>query len=182
MSKILQCHSKGDKRFSPLFCYISAFKVTDTIENHYQMSKIFEIDGIEQCPNDFMQAKDWQLLIKKGNSNIKRNNEEFVLPNGDRFPIKYQVYGWYSSLWLKYLDLHPELVAYASEFDDYVDIFKHNFPLCQADCIRLYCKQGRQALLDTCKDFLDLVRVKYAKPTRPHSSDYSINYRIWKAE
>lgn len=158
MDKILQCHSKGDKRFSPLFCWIEAFKINDTIENHYQKSKIFIFDEEEKSPKDWYEAKTWQDAIKKGSVEFKRNEEEFILPNGRRYPIKYQVYGWYSSLWLKYLDQKPELVEYASGFDDYVDIFKHSFPLCQADCIRLYCKQGRQALLDTCCEFLELIR------------------------
>jgi hypothetical protein len=31
--KILQCHTKGDKRFSPFCCYISAFNLTKSIED-----------------------------------------------------------------------------------------------------------------------------------------------------
>lgn len=150
--KILQCHSRGDTRFSPLFCYVDAFSVNDTIENHYQKSKLFMINGEWTYASNWKEAK----LLEK--SNVPRNREVFRLPNGLDVPIEFQVYGWYSGLWLKYLDRNPELCKMASGYDDYEDIFKHSFPLCQADCIRLYCKQGRNALMETCSEFFRWVK------------------------
>ena len=38
---ILECSSKGDKRFSALYAKVSVNNVLDTIENHYQKSKVF---------------------------------------------------------------------------------------------------------------------------------------------
>lgn len=150
--RVLQCHSKGDRRFSPFFCTVAAFGVTDSIEDHYQKSKVFVLNGEELVrPADWRHAKS---LKKRGLPMW----QEFCLPNGRYAPGRFHVFGWYASLWLKYLDSHPALVAEASTYDEYEDIFKHSFPLCQADCIRLYCKQGRRALLAHCADFFAWLR------------------------
>ena len=163
--RILQCHSKGDKRFSPFFCYVTAFGVRDSIENHYQKSKVFyRRDLLQRIPVlTWRDAKDFQK-----DPNLEKDMTKFILPNGLLCPIEYQVYGWYSSLWLKYLDSNPDLVEEAKEFDDYEDIFKHNFPLCQADCIRLYCKYGREALFEASKDFLIYLRDRYGQSKTPN--------------
>jgi hypothetical protein len=73
--KILQCHTKGDKRFSPFCCYVEAFKVTRSIENHYQCAKRFK--GMPH-PQSWRDAKQWQ---KRG---IERICLE--LPNGLQLP------------------------------------------------------------------------------------------------
>ena len=36
---ILECSSKGDKRFSALYAKVKVFGVYDSIENHYQNCK-----------------------------------------------------------------------------------------------------------------------------------------------
>ena len=52
-------------------------------------------------------------------------------------------------LWVKYLDNNPELVEYASEYDDYNDMFKGRYTVnCQADVIRQYIKQGRSSIMN----------------------------------
>jgi hypothetical protein len=157
--KILQCDSKGDKRFSPFFCRLEAFGVRDSIEDHYQKSKVFVTEGGELVhPADWREAKKMQKPPPHGLGLALF--PEFRLPNGWYCPGKFHVFGWYSSLWLKYLDSHPELVEFASGFNEFHDRFKGSFPLCQADCVRLYCKQGRPALLETCKEFLDWARAQ----------------------
>jgi hypothetical protein len=61
--RILQCHSKGDGRFSPFNCYLEAFGFRDSIENHYQCSKIFDISGVpgviqnKAVPSNWREAK-----------------------------------------------------------------------------------------------------------------------------
>jgi hypothetical protein len=150
--RILQCHSRGDKRFSPFFCTVKAFGVSDSIENHYQKSKLFKIDNKWTTPLTWKEAKEWEQ------HEVYRNKDLFKLPNGKIAPIEFQVFGFYSGMWLKYLDANPELTAMASSFDDYEDIFKGDFPLCQADCVRLYCKEGRRALLATCEEFFKWIK------------------------
>ncbi len=157
--RVLQCHSRGDTRFSPFFCTVEAFGVKRSIEEHYQCSKVFRKNPQDTSifiPINWREAKSMEK-----SKEFVRDLEFFMLPaDVILHPIKYHVYGWYSSLWLKYLDLNPKLVEEASTYDDYEDVFKWDFPLCQADCIRLYCKQGRQALLDTCQEFFDYLKEK----------------------
>jgi hypothetical protein len=64
----------------------------------------------------------------------------------------------YISLWLKYLLQHPKLVAIASEYDEFVDIFKGSFPFCQADVIRKVVQDGVESLKPMCEEFLELCR------------------------
>lgn len=150
--RVLQCHSKGDRRFSPFFCHLTAFGVRDSIEDFYQKSKVFvRPDGELVFPSGWREAKQLQKPPPHGEG--LPLYEEFRLPNEMFVPIRYHIFGWYASLWLKYLDEHPALVEEAKTYDEYEDIFKGNFPLCQADCVRLYCKGGREALLGHCRGF-----------------------------
>lgn len=164
--KILECSSQGDKRYSPFFTWVVAFGVRDSIENHYQKSKVFVADDGELLsPVDWKQAKTFQKPQPWGMGLPVW--PEFKLPNGLYAPKKFHVHGWYSSLWLKHLDENKDLVEYAKTFDDYHDKFKGSFPLCQADCIRLYCKSGREALLETCKEFIQWLKSQStAQPSR----------------
>lgn len=135
---------------------MTAFGTFDTIENLYQRSKVF-VDGDElRFPIDWREAKYLQKPKPYGAGLMRW--PEFRLPNGVYVWNSFHVFGWYTGLWLKYLDEHPDLVAYAATFDDFHDPFKGNFPCCQADCVRLYAKHGREALADTCKEFFDLLR------------------------
>ena len=76
-----------------------------------------------------------------------------VVINGKEMDKKYLT-PFYKLLWVKYLDQHSELVEYASQFDDFHDIFKgKNTINCQADVVRQYIKQGRKSIMEE-----DLVR------------------------
>lgn len=148
--KILQCHTKGDKRFSPFCCYVMAFGVNKSIENHYQTAKRFE--G-QLPPTDWKSAKAMQ---KVGYKRIG-----FELPNGlwlpsDTVKVDDLAVQFYIALWYKYLLLNPQLITIASEYDEFEDIFKGKFPFCQADVIRKCVKEGVESLKPMCADFWSL--------------------------
>jgi O-acetyl-ADP-ribose deacetylase (regulator of RNase III) len=150
--KILQCHTKGDKRFSPFCCYLSAFNLTKSIEDHYQSAKRFE--G-KPAPKNWREAKAMQ---KAG---IKRIG--FELPNGIWLPPDTNnttdlAVQYYIALWYKYLKLNPHLIEYASQFEQFEDIFKGKFPFCQADIIRQSVQHGIESLKPMCEKFMTLCR------------------------
>lgn len=137
---VLECSSKGDKRFSAYYAYVEAFGEYASIEQHYQACKR-AADGSHlkkgQCP-------DYIIL------NQSMLGKEFLTP-------------WYKLLWVKYLDQHPELVAYAKTFEDFHDMFKgHHTVNCQADVIRQYVKQGRSSIMQEplVQDLLVVLRRK----------------------
>ena len=88
---------------------------------------------------------------------------------------------WYYYLWLRYLDDHPELAEYASQFDVFNDMFRGKSMNCQTDCIQIYVKEGREALAARCSrrkcDFVDGLRLSTLFPRSsafgptPHQSD-----------
>jgi hypothetical protein len=148
--KTLQCHTKGDQRFSPFCCYVEAFGIKRSIEDHYQSAKRFEN---QPNPNNWRDAKAYQKM------GIKRIG--FELPNGLWLPPETNkttdlAVQYYIALWYKYLRLNPHLIEYASQFDDFVDIFKGKFPFCQADVIRQSVQHGIDSLKPMCEDFLKL--------------------------
>lgn len=150
--KILSCHSRGDKRFSPFFCRLEAFGTVRSIKEHYQLAKRFQ--G-KPAPRSWREAKAWQ---KEGIARLG-----FELPNGLWLPpdtrrVDDLAVQFYIALWLKYLRLHPELIAVASEYDEFEDIFKGSFPFSQADIIRQTVRFGVDSLKPMCESFLDLCR------------------------
>ncbi|MDB9315610.1 hypothetical protein PN462_21030 [Spirulina sp. CS-785/01] len=148
--KVLQCHSKGDLRFSPFFCQVSFAGVKRSIETHYQCAKRFKFAPI---PKSWKEAKDYQ---KAGFERLG-----FQLPNGlylppDTYEVQDLAVQFYIALWYKYLRLHPQLIEYASQFDEFEDIFKGQFPFSQADVIRQAVQEGIESLKPLCSDFLNL--------------------------
>lgn len=134
--RVLACHSKGDKRFSALVAVVDVLGVRASIETHYQTAKRFV--GKEP-PTTWRDGKG-------------RRADWFEIA-GRRFPVEL-LPQFYTLLWVKYLDAHPELVEYADSFDDYEDIFTASGHVSQADCIRKYCQKGRAALLAECQEFI----------------------------
>ncbi len=130
--QILECSSRGDRRFSALFARIEVFGRRASIEEHYQMSKRFP-----EPPRSWREAKGRRPM--------------HLEINGKTFPTSYLT-AWYALLWLLYLDAHPELVEYARKFDDFRDSFARPGRNSQAEMVRLYVKQGRGALLGVCSD------------------------------
>lgn len=137
MEKILECSSKGDKRFSALYAEVSVFGKKDTIENHYQLSKrLLSSDGILFIPKDIKEIKGKQPI--------------FFEINGKKFDILHLT-AYYSLLWVKYLDDNKELVSYAQDFDDFSDIFRGKSVNCQSDIIKSYIKEGRSSIMESEK-------------------------------
>lgn len=113
--KILECSTRGDKRFSAFGAYITINGRTDCIENIYQCSK---------------RTKDGDIAGKG------RPFSYFICPFcGLKFP-KEDVSDLYKGLWIVYFNEHPELLEYASEFDGYNDMFRGRSTNCQADVVR----------------------------------------------
>lgn len=140
--KILECSTKGDKRFSALCAKVTMFGKTQSVENWYQLSKNFN----GKKPKSFKQAKYIQHLGYKPTS---------FYVNDSEFDIKY-LSSWYKILWIKYLDSNPDLVEYAKQFDDFHDVFKNKNTInCQADIIKQYIKEGRRSLINECDEFIN---------------------------
>lgn len=123
MFKRLECSSAGDRRFSALYAQVTIRGKTDTIERWYQ-----------SCKRDASG-----LVPGKG-----RAVAYVLCPfSGRRFqpsaltPI-------YQSLWIKYLDAHPELVAYAKGFDIFTDQFRGRATNVSADVIRAYVRDSEK--------------------------------------
>ena len=130
---ILECSSRGDKRFSAFYAYVKVNGVNDSIEHHYQNAK--------------------RPIPKKG------AKPEYLEIGGNHYPTSCLT-AWYLLLWVKYLDEHPELVEFAKQFDDFHDMFVGAHTLnSQADAVRLYVKQGRKSIMQRqdVQDFLHLM-------------------------
>ncbi|WP_429909438.1 DarT1-associated NADAR antitoxin family protein [Geobacillus thermodenitrificans] len=137
---MLECSSKGDKRFSAFYAKVNVWGKYDSIENHYQLCKRFG----NEVPKTWRDAKGRQPT--------------YIELKGKVFDTKYLTY-WYKLLWLKYLDENPHLVEYAKQFDDFSDMFKgKNTINCQADVIRQYVKEGRESIINECKELIDLLK------------------------
>lgn len=133
--KTLECSSKGDKRFSAFYAKVSFNGVVDSIENHYQSVKR------DENGNKIGKGKKVDHII----INEHKLNPFFLTP-------------FYKLLWVKYLDNNPDLVAYASEFDDFNDMFRGRSINCQADVIRDYVRYERDYILNSF-DVKELISV-----------------------
>lgn len=127
--KILNCSSRGDKRFSAFYARVSVFSKIDSIENHFQLSK--RING-RPAPTT------WR--------DMKGKRPDYFVVGQHRIPAEL-LSAWYALLWVKYLDAHPELVQYAKGFDSFYDPFAKPGRNNQAEVIRAYVKDGRNAIM-----------------------------------
>ncbi|WCF11687.1 macro domain-containing protein (plasmid) [Paenibacillus thiaminolyticus] len=155
--KILECSTKGDKRFSALYAkvqvIVNGVKSFDSIEVHYQNSKEYlDEQGNFVKAKDWKEAKHWQHLGKKP---IRMNI------NGKIFPLDFHSQ-YYKMLWVKYLDSNPDLVTFASQYDDFTDSFRReNTMNCQADVIRQFIKEGRNSVLSDCQPLILALKGDY---------------------
>lgn len=125
----LECSSRGDSRFSALTAGLTIAGVQDSIEGHYQKAKRF---GSAPPPQSWRAGKG-----------RRPTHFEFL----ERpIPLEYSR-GFYDLLWIKYLDTHPELVAYAAQFTDFHDVFARPGRVSQAESIRQYLHDGRTTML-----------------------------------
>lgn len=111
--KTLQCHSKGDKRFSAMYAQVKIGNEIKTIEKWYQESK-----------------RD-----KYGNIPGKGKHVDYMVWNNQTYSAV-SLSTLYNKLWELYFEQNPELLEYACGFDDFVDIFKGKSINNQADVIR----------------------------------------------
>lgn len=119
--KVLECSSAGDKRFSAMYAVVEYMGIEDTIEKHYQKSKRF-ISG--------------ENYIAMDNAEGKKVDACEVFGCLYEPSILTMFYSW---LWCKYFNSHPELLEYAKGFDKFNDRFKGQSINCQADIIEKLC-------------------------------------------
>lgn len=155
--KVLECSSKGDKRFSALYAQVHVNGVFDTIENHYQKAKLFKDKN-----GKLKQVGDWREAKGKKPVAFLISNYQLPLSFGLMF---------YKLLWYKYLKSNPELEEVLLEYDDYNDIFTSKTAYCnQAEVIKDYIQdshgvkynkedRGKQ-LKKSCKPLLDILNNK----------------------
>ncbi len=130
--KVLECSSRGDRRFSALYAQVEVCGRLAAIEEHYQLAKRFP-----WAPRHWREAKG-----------LRPTHLEIC---GKQFPVSYLT-AWYALLWVLYLDQHPELVEHARQFDGFRDSYARPGCNSQARMIELYAKHGRESLLKLCSD------------------------------
>lgn len=118
--KVLECSSRGDRRFSALFAKISIKGKEKSIEEIYQDSKRTE-DGKKAG-----KGKPFDYVICPF--------------TGDKLPAE-EASNLYKGLWITYFTRNPDLVEYAKGFDEFHDMFRGKDTVnCQADVIAAYIK------------------------------------------
>lgn len=95
--KVLECSSRGDKRFSAMYAKIG----DETIEGVFQSRKL----GANGRP------------VGKGRKPV------YVLINGERHEDISLLSELYYALWHHYLTKRPRLIAVLEEYDGYTDMF-----------------------------------------------------------
>ena len=110
----LECSSKGDKRFSAFYASVIINGKIASIERWYQNAK--------RDANDSIPGKGRRVAY-------------MINPfNGHKLPASC-LSDFYKTLWIRYLNAHPELLEYASKFDTFTDMFRGHCINCQADVI-----------------------------------------------
>ncbi|HDR7922454.1 MULTISPECIES: DarT1-associated NADAR antitoxin family protein [Bacillus] len=153
---VLECSTKGDKRFSALSAKVSVHDVFDTIENHYQKSKVFKDES-----GSYYTCKKWENAKGKKPVACKIGNTILSIEYLSMF---------YELLWYKYLKSNEYLIDVLAKFDEYHDMFKSKKSIvCQADTIREYMKNENdewyakdergKALLEKCKPLNQALRI-----------------------
>lgn len=155
---VLECSTKGDKRFSAFNCYIKLFGVEDVIEFHYQLSK-----RNEKVPEPDLFG-DWAHKFNYLKT-MRGKSVDYIEIGGKKFDAEL-LPQFYHLLWAKFLDNNKELVKYLQIFDDYNDIFKGRSRSCQSDSIRTYIKEGREILLTHCKDLAIALQNTFKRNTQ----------------
>lgn len=122
--KVLECSSRGDRRFSALYATVTIKGKEQSIEQWYQNAKR-TADGKRAG-----KGKPFDYII-----------DPFT---GDKLPAK-DASDLYRGLWITYLSKKPDLVEYASQFDEFHDMFRSSkMENCQADVIEAYVKGDRE--------------------------------------
>jgi len=119
---ILECSSKGDKRFSAFYATVTVDGKLDTIENHYQLAKRF---------GNFI-PKTWR--------DAKGRKPTHFEVHGKKYPLE-KLSLFYDLLWWQYLDNNQNLVEDLLKYDGYKDSFAKKGCNDQASSISRYLKK-----------------------------------------
>lgn len=101
-TKVLECSSRGDKRFSPIYAKVAIHGKEKSIEEWYQSSKR-SADGKKVGRNE--------------------DFEYFVDPYTNDKLSKTEAPYFYRGLWITYLKNNPDLVEFASQYDEFSNIY-----------------------------------------------------------
>ena len=120
--KVLECSSRGDRRFSALYAKVTIRGKERSIEEFYQDAK--------RTSNGKKAGKGKPF-------------DYIVCPfTGDKLPAG-EASNLYKGLWITYFTKNPDLVEFAKGFDEFHDIFRSESTVnCQADVIASYVKRG----------------------------------------
>lgn len=121
--KILECSLQGDARFVAEYARVEIYGEEKSIDEHFQQRKRF-----------LNQAGQWEVFQTE---QAKGQRPLAFEIGGMILPVRYGMM-YYILLWVKFLETHPELVAYLETFDDYQDSTKQGTRLTGADVIRMY--------------------------------------------
>ena len=151
--KILECSRAGDSRFSAMIAKVLVNGIDDTIENHYQKSKVF----LDEYGNFYTVSSSKEAKGKKPVA--------FKI-SGYYLPLSYGAM-FYDLMWCKYLRANPNLEDVLEQYDDYSDKYKSKIAYnCQADSIRKYMQRDGillprsergKDLMYSCKPLLDFL-------------------------
>lgn len=129
--KVLECSSRGDKRFSPVYAKIS-------------------IRGKEQSIEEFfLNARRTEDGKRAGRD---KPFDYIICPfTGDKLPAK-DAADLYRGLWISYFNKNPDLVEYAAQFDDFSNAFhKDGLFSAHEEVIGAYVKGDRDRYVATVK-------------------------------
>lgn len=126
--KILECSSKGDRRFSAFYAKVVVGGVLQSIEDHYQLAKRFRQGVWIIRPHTWRDAKGKKPV-------------HFDIA-GKAYPVEL-LSEFYYALWHRFLSERPDLVEFLKGFDGYTDMFARPGGNSQAECIRAYVKDNR---------------------------------------
>lgn len=162
MRRVLECSTKGDRRFSSLCAKIEVNGVFDFIEEHYQLSKR-------------LMGNNGKLIVPKTKEEVKgkRKRKEPLVAfevGGILIPVDY-LSMYFKLLWYKYLKTNLSLEKVLELYDDYNDIYKSKTTFnCQADVIREYMQDNRgvkypkekrgDVIYGSCKPLIDILNGK----------------------
>ena len=166
--KILECSIRGDKRFCALFAKITIKGKEKSIEEWYQEAKR-TADG------------------KKAGKG--KAFDHIVCPfTGDKLPAV-DAEDLYRGLWITYLSKKPELVEYASQFDEFSDMsqsepnnldfieaingLQPDPAISSADVIESYVKGDRERYVSAVKSSNWYKNILEHKPKKPFTQQIS---------
>ena len=122
--KVLECSSRGDRRFSALFAKVTIKGKEQSIEEWYQGAKR-TADGKKAG-----KGKPFDYILDPFTGDKLQASDASAL---------------YQGLWITYLNHNPDLVEYASQFDEFHDMFKGEHTVnSQADVIAAYVRNNEE--------------------------------------